>query len=172
MKGFAPTLHPARFMNFQDWNFCMTLLWMISLKKKVGSQHTELDGFVNCLFPLFQSLCFHCHLTEMPLIFLVSRWVLIAPSFKDAEVWLCIVVAERWTLPGDAPEEVGILSLEHYSVFAEDYYNISQSDWRFFFLFSDVPLDIPKADQAVQSIFSLFISLTLKRVIMFRERCI
>lgn len=42
----------------------------------------------------------------------------------------------------------------------------------FFFLFSDVPLDIPKADHAVQSIFSLFISLTLKRVIMFRERCI
>lgn len=64
----------------------------------------------------------------MPLIFLVSRWVLIPPSFKDAEVRLCTVVAERWTLLLDAPTEMGTLYLEHYSACAKDYYNTSQSD--------------------------------------------
>ena len=140
----------------------------------------ELNCFVNCLFPLFLYFkTFCCHLNEITFdlfgIMMGSYYSQLQESGNKLDFGYCCLQKDE---PGylGAPERNAlgyIFSLEHYSVCAKDYSccNTSLSDWTSnFFIFSDVLLDILNADDAVQSIFNLFISLTSRKVVMSIER--
>lgn len=169
-------------MNFQDWNFWVTLGWMISIKTNWMPAHRT-QWLCKMSFLLVSVLFFpHCHLTEISLIFLVSWWVLITLSFKNPEtrLWICaLVCAERGTLlvgcsspPQKMPMAASllwsiilsvkrvILVITPLRVIEEEFFRFSLMCclifWMLIMLFK------------VSS--NLFISLTPKRVIMFIER--
>lgn len=148
--------------------------------KQIEPQHLELNCFVNCLFPLFQYFYnFCCHLNEIPLIFLVSWWVPITPSFNnpEASLILCIVVCRKMDPASWVPKKEMSLSASFLWSMILSVRRIILAvispkviEQVIFFLFSDVLLDILNADDALQSIFNLFISLTPTRVVMSIER--
>lgn len=170
------TLHVL--WTFRILNLYTALVWMISIKRNwVPTLRPKLLCELSSPFvstPLKLSLSFKWNTLDLLGIMMGSYYSQLQES---GSTFNFVHSAERWTLLAGCPPQPNalgcILSLEHYSACAKDYScnSISWIDWTSnFFLFSDVLLGILNADDAVQSIFSLFISLAPKKVIMSIER--
>lgn len=130
-------------MNFQDWNFCVPLLWMISIKTNwFSTRRTKWlcklsFSLVSILPP--HLLSFNLNAFDLLDIMLGSYYFQLQGGRSEIVI-LCIVLQRDESCWLDAQKRNAldcILSLEHYSVCAKDCacYDISQSDWRRLFSF-------------------------------------